>query len=432
MKKKIQFLASALVLIGFVAQAQNPKAMSGTFALTHASIETVTKGVIINGTVLIQKGKITAVGTNVTVPSDATVIDCTGKWIYPGMIDGGTRLGLLEIGQIPQASDEEETGQVVPQMKALTAVNPNSTLIPVTRISGVTTVITAPGGGMFPGTAALINLFGYVPDQMFAGFEGIVMNYPNQSRKGYYDKRTDEEIKKDVEKATKQMNDVWDKAVQYHKLDSATKGKGLTYYPEMIALLPVIRGEQALMIEVNAANDIKAALKWVADRKIIKVIFTGVAEGWRMADEIAKAKIPVVVGPVLEEPTRDYDRYDKPYANAGLLKKAGVKVALRTSQAENIRNLPYFAGFAATYGLGREEALKAITIVPAEIFGVSDKLGSIEVGKIANVFVCDGDPFETKTNIHHVFIDGWQMPMVSRQTQLYEEFLKRAPGLSKN
>ncbi|MEO7988157.1 MAG: amidohydrolase family protein [Chryseolinea sp.] len=432
MKQKIQYLIISLMLIGFVASAQNPKAKSGTFALIHASIETITKGVITNGTIIIQKGKITAVGTNVTVPSDATVIDCTGKWIYPGMIDGGTRVGLLEIGQIPQASDEDETGQVIPQMKALTAVNPNSALIPVTRISGVTTVITAPGGGMFPGTAALINLHGYVPDQMFAGFEGVVMNFPNQSRRGYYDRRTDEDIKKDVEKATKQMNDVWDRAVEYYKLDSATKGKGLTYYPEMTAFLPVVRGEQNLMIEVNAANDIKAALKWVADRKIKKVIFTGVAEGWRMADEIAKAKIPVVVGPTLEEPTRDYDRYDKPYANAGLMKKAGVKVALRTSQAENVRNLPYYAGFAAAYGLGREEALKSVTIVPAEIFGVADKFGSIEVGKVANVFVCDGDPFETKTNIHHVFIEGWQIPMVSRQTQLYEEFLKRDPGLNKN
>jgi imidazolonepropionase-like amidohydrolase len=432
MKKKIAYLIIVWMLIGFVAQAQNPKAKSGTFALTHASIETVTKGVITNGTIILQKGKITAVGTNVTVPGDAIVIDCTGKWIYPGMIDGGTRVGLFEIGQIPQATDEDEIGEVIPQMKALTAVNPNSVLIPVARISGVTTVITAPGGGMFPGTAALINLHGYVPDQMFAGFEGVVMNFPNQSRRGYYDHRTDEDIKKDVEKTTKQMNDVWDRAVEYYKLDSATRGKGLAYYPEMTAFLPVVRGEQNLMIEVNAANDIKAALKWVADRKIKNVIFTGVAEGWRMADEIAKAKIPVVVGPTLEEPTRDYDRYDKPYANAGLMKKAGVKVALRTSQAENVRNLPYYAGFAAAYGLGREEALKSVTIVPAEIFGVADKFGSIEVGKVANVFVCDGDPFETKTNIHHLFIEGWQIPMVSRQTQLYEEFLKRDPGLNKN
>lgn len=432
MKKNMQFLTIPLLLLAFSSQAQSPKAKSGTFALTHATIETITKGIIADGTVIIQKGKITAVGTNLDVPSDATVIDCTGKWIYPGMIDGGTRLGLIEIGQIPQATDEDETGQVIPQMKALSAVNPNSALFPVTRISGVTTAITAPGGGMFPGTAALINLHGYVPDQMYAGFEGVVMNFPNQAHKGFWDRRTEEEIKKEVEKSTKQMNEVWDRAVQYHKLDSATKGQGLAYYPEMMAFLPVIRGEQALMIEVNAANDIKAALKWVADRKIKKVILTGVAEGWRLADEIAKTMIPVVVGPTLDQPARDYDRYDKPYANAGLLKKAGVKVSLRTSQAENVRNLPYYAGFAATYGLGREEALKAVTIVPAEIFGVADKYGSIEVGKVANVFVCDGDPFETKTNIHHVFIDGWQMPMVSRQTQLYEEFLKRDPGLNKN
>ncbi len=432
MKKKIQFLVIAFAFVGFIAQAQSPIAKSGTFALTHANIETVTKGIIVDGTIIIQRGKITAVGTNVSVPADAIVIDCTSKWIYPGMIDGGTRVGLLEIGQIPQATDARESGQIVPQMKALTAVNPSSVVIPVTRVSGVTTVITAPEGGMFPGTAALINLHGYVPDQMFAGFEGVILNFPDQARRGTYDRRTDEEIKKEVEKSSKQLNDVWDKAMQYYKLDSATKGKGLTYYPEMEALLPVIQGEQALMIEVNAANDIKTALKWVADRKIKKVIFTGVAEGWRMADEIAKAKIPVVVGPVLGEPMRDYDRYDKGYANAGLLKKAGVTIALRTSQAENVRNLPYMAGFAATYGLGREEALKAITIAPAQMFGVADKLGSIEVGKIANVFVCDGDPFETKTNISDVFIEGWQMPMVSRQTQLYDEFLKRDPGLKKN
>nr|HPH47370.1 amidohydrolase [Chryseolinea sp.] len=157
MKKKIQFLAIALAFVGFIAQAQSPKAKSGTFALTHANIETVTKGVITNGTIIIQKGKITAVGTNVTVPVDAIVIDCTGKWIYPGMIDGGTQVGLLEMGQIPQASDVREGGQIVPQMKALTAVNPSSAVIPVTRVSGVTTVITAPAGGMFPGTAALIS-----------------------------------------------------------------------------------------------------------------------------------------------------------------------------------------------------------------------------------------------------------------------------------
>ncbi|MBL7857792.1 MAG: amidohydrolase family protein [Cyclobacteriaceae bacterium] len=426
-----------LFLIAFFTtalQAQNPKAKSGTFALTNATIETVTKGVITNGTVLISKGKITAVGTTVTVPQDAEVIDCSGHWIYPGLIDGGTGVGLFEIGQIPQATDASEAGQIIPQMKALTAINPNSAHIPVTRISGVTTVLTIPSGGLFPGTAALINLHGYVPDQMYAGFEGVVLNFPTTGRRGFYDRRTDEEIKKAVEKSLSQINDVWDKAVQYHKLDSATKGKGVTYYPEMQALLPVVRGEGSLLIEVNAANDILEVLKWVKEKKVKKVILTGVMEGWRVAEQIAKAGISVIAGPVQELPSREYDRYDKAYANPGLLKKAGVKVAIRTNDRSrgNSRNLPYHAGFAATYGMGREDALRAVTIIPAEIFGVQDRLGSIEVGKNATLFVSSGDPFETKTQIIHVFIDGWQIPMVSRQTQFYDEFLNREPGAAKN
>jgi len=193
----------------------------------------------------------------------------------------------------------------------------------------------------------------------------------------------------------------------------------------------VVRGEQILMIEVNAAKDIQAALKWVSDRKIKRVVLSGVSEGWRVADEIAKAKIPVIAGPVIAIPTRDYDRYDQIYANPGHMKKAGVKVAIRTSDIENVRNLPYHAGFAAAYGMTKEEALRAITIAPAEIFGVQDKLGSLEKGKNATLFVCDGDPLETKTQIKHVFIDGWMIPMVSRQTLLYDEFLKREPGVNK-
>ncbi len=429
--KKLVYTTSLLLCFAVALLAQSPKGKSGTFALINANIETVTKGVINNGTVIISGGKITAVGTNIDVPQGAEVIDCKDKWIYPGMIDAGTNLGLSEIGSDQRTRDNNEIGDLVPQMKALTAVNPNSVLIPVTRVSGVTTVITAPSGGIFPGTAALINLHGYTPDQMDAGFEAVVLTFPTTGRKGGFDRRSDDEIKNAAEKALKQLNDIWERVVQYHKVDSATKGNGLHYYPEMQALLPVVRGEKTLMVEVNASRDITEALKWVKEKKVKKVIFTGCREGWRVATDIAKAGIPVVTGPILALPSREYDRYDKAYANAGLMKKAGVKVALRTNETENVRNLPFHAGFAATYGMGKEEALKAVTIVSAEIFGVSDKMGSIEVGKIANLFVCDGDPFETKTNILNVFIEGWQIPMVSRHTQLYDEFLKREPGLEK-
>jgi imidazolonepropionase-like amidohydrolase len=424
-------LTVAFVGLAILASAQSPKGKSGTFALTGATIETITKGTIQNGTVVISDGKITAVGTNVTIPQGAEVVDCTGKFIYPGMIDGGSILGLSEVGSDPRTNDYNEVGDVVPQMRALTAVNPNAVAIPVTRISGVTTSLVVPQGGLFTGTASLINLHGYTPDQMYAGFDAVVMNFPATGRRGFFDRRSDEDIKKAAEKSLSKISEVWEKAVQYHKLDSANKGK-VDYYPQLEALLPVVRGERALLIEVNASKDIQAALKWVAEKKVKKVILSGVSEGWRVADEIAKAKIPVITGPVQALPTREYDRYDRAYANAGLMQKAGVTVAIKAGDRNmNYRNLPYHAGYAATYGMGREEALKAITLVPAQIFGVADKLGSIETGKNATLFVCDGDPLETKTQVSHVFIEGWRIPMVSRQTELYNEFLERAPGVKK-
>lgn len=429
--KNIRYVIAAIILLGFApAWSQVQKAKTGVYVLTNASIQTVTNGVITNGTIVISGGKITDIGTTITPPQGATVINCQGLWIYPGAIDSGTRTGLVEFGQVEQASDQRESGQIIPQMKAITAINPNTPIIPVTRVSGVTNVIVTPDGGLMPGQAALVNLHGYVPDQMYAGFDGIVVNFPSTGRRGFFDRRTDDEIRKANEKALAQLNDAWDKAIQYHKIDSATKTQ--KYYPELQAMLPAVRGEKAVLVEANAAKDILAALKWIKDRKIRKPILTGVAEGWRVADEIAKANVPVIAGPVLVNPSRDYDRYDKPYANSGLMKKAGVKVALRTMDAENVRNLFYHAGFAATYGMGKEEALKAITITPAEIFGVSAQLGSLEKGKSATLFVSDGDPFETKTQIKHVFIDGWLMPMNTRQTDLYEEFLKREPGVTKN
>ena len=407
---------------------QVEKSTYGTFALTNATVKTVTKGRLEQATVIIRDGDIISVGQNATIPSDAQVIDCKGLTIFPGMIDGGTRLGLQEIGSISVTQDYDEIGELSPEMDALTAVNPNSVLIPVTRVSGVTTVITYPSGGLFPGTAALINLHGYTPEQMFGGFKAMVINFPSTGKRGRFDRRTDDDVKKDGEKAIKKLNDTWMRVKTYAAIDSATTGKA-EYNPELAALVPVLKGEMTAMVEVNKESDILSAISWIKQNKI-KAILTGVAEGWRVADSIATSGISVITGPVLSMPSRDSDRYDQAYKNAGIMQKAGVKVALRTDEAENVRNLPFNAGFAATYGMGREEALKAVTIIPAEIFGVADKMGSIEAGKKANLFVSTGDPFEPATQIKYLFIEGWNVPLESRQTLLYEEFLKREPGVT--
>jgi imidazolonepropionase-like amidohydrolase len=425
-KNWFMVLLATITWFSSLRAQQVEKSTYGTFALINARVETITNGKLENTTVIIRDGVIHAIGPNETIPPGAQVIDCKGLTIYPGMIDGGTRLGLQEIESISVTQDYDEMGELTPEMDALTAVNPNSVLIPVTRVSGVTSVIAAPSGGLFPGTAALINLQGYTPDQMYGGFKAIVMNFPSTGRRGWYDRRTDEDVKKDGEKAMKKLNETWDRVALYASIDSSTMGKA-DYNPEMAALVPVYRGQATAMIEVNKESDILASLKWIKEKKI-KAILTGVAEGWRVADSIKVANVPVITGPVLATPTRDTDHYDQAYKNAGLMQKAGVKVALRTNDAENVRNLPFNAGFAAAYGMGKEEALKAVTIIPAEIFGVSDQVGSIEVGKKANLFVSTGDPFEPATQIKFLFIEGWNIPMESRQTLLYEEFLHRQPG----
>ncbi|MEY2705593.1 MAG: hypothetical protein RL407_1655 [Bacteroidota bacterium] len=428
----VLFCMTWIALLPSVGMAQIDgefvKPRTGKFLLKNATVVTVTKGTLSNASVLLENGKIIGVGAS--LPSEgAEVIDCSGLFIYPGMIDGGTRLGLVEVSSVPETVDYSDVGNVTPNMQALTTVNPNSEAIGVTRVSGVTTVLTVPSGGLFPGTAALINLNGYTPDQMYGGFKAVAMTFPSSGRRGRFDRRSEEDIKKDGEKALKEANEIWDNAKSYLELKKS--GAELSYFPEMEQLSKVISGELPLLIEVNAASDILSAIQWV-EGKNIKVIFTGVAEGWRVAEQIAKAKIPVVTGPVQDLPTRASDRYDAPYANAGKLAKAGVKVALRTDEEENVRNLPFHAAFAAAYGLGKEEAWKAVTINPAEIFGVADQYGSVEVGKKANLIVSTGDPFETRSQILHVFIDGYRIPLSNRHIRLYQEFLERSPGLKAN
>ncbi|WP_420456570.1 amidohydrolase family protein [Rubrivirga sp.] len=432
-------LAALAALVALPASAQGPqyRARTGPFALTDCRIETVTRGVVERGTVVIEDGQITAVGA-ATAPAGATVVPCNGGTVYPGMIDAGTRLGLVEVGSVSETQDTDEVGEVTPQMEALTAINPSTVHVPITRVSGVTTTLSVPESGLMPGTAALVNLHGYTPEQMAAGFEGVVLNFPMSGRRGRFDRREQEAIDKAAKEALETLDEVWEQAVLYARIDSArvagTPDAEMAYQPEMAALLPVVRGTMPLLVEANSATDIVKAIEWL-DGKNVRAILTGVAEGWRVADTIAEAGLSVITGPVTGLPTRESDRYDRTYQNAALLAQAGVTVALRTDdRMQNYRNLPFHAGFAVAYGrdLGfdRQQALEAVTINPARIFGVADRLGSVEVGKSATLFVADGDPFEPATQVTAVFIDGYQVPLISRQTELFDEYLRREPGLT--
>lgn len=428
----ISVILGVFCLCIFTVKAQMVEKIDDSpVVLKGATLHTISSGVI-KGDIYISDGIIREIGESIDTLLGVTTVDCYGKHIYPGFIDSGTRLGLAEIGSIAVTNDYNEIGEFIPHMQALTAVNPNSVSIPVTRTNGVTTVLAVPSGGRFPGTAALIDLYGYTPEEMYAGFKVVVLNFPSTGKRGRWDRRSDEDVKKDADKALKSLNEEWEKVVLYAKIDSAARAEGQSlplYRPELEALLPVYKKEAKLLIQVNKKDDILAAIKWVKE-KDIDAIFSGVSEGWRVARDLVEAGIPVITGPVVALPGRMYDRYDVAYANAGKMAAAGVKVALRTDDAENVRNLPFHAGFAVAYGMDRDEALRSITLTPAEIFGVQDRYGSLDRGKIANLIVTNGDPFEPKTKIESLYIRGKKIPLENRQTLLYEEFLNR--GASKS
>lgn len=416
-------------------QAQDEKARQGIYAVTNARIETVANGTIENGTVVIEGDRIIAVGQDVAIPEGAQIIDGSGLHVYPGMIDSGTSLGLTEVGSVAETNDTNEIGDITPHMEALTAVNPNAVAIPVTRVSGVTTVVAEPSGGLLPGTAAVINLFGYTAEQMTAGSKMVIVQYPAEPSgdRPWWQQSGPDRRQERYRDALAKLDEVFDRTELYDRIVTAWEAdpsgkEEPVYAPEMDALRPVLSGEVALMVKVSAADDILKAIDWVQERSFPNVVFSGVSEGWRVADKLAEAGIPALVGPVLATPTRSSDRYDRAYANAGLMAEAGVKVAIRSGESENVRNLPFNAGFAAAYGMGKEEALRAVTLAPAEMFGIADDYGSIEVGKKANLFISDGDPFETSTNILALFIDGFNVPIDSRHIDLYEEFLNRDEG----
>ncbi|MFN1834026.1 amidohydrolase family protein [Balneola sp. MJW-20] len=432
MKKLLFNIWVCIVVLGVQsATAQiTDKPGFGKYAITGGTIHTVTNGTIEDGVLLIDGEKITFVGENARISSDYERIDASGKHIYPGFIDSRTSLGLVEISAVPVTVDNQEIGQLNPNMLAFTAFNPHSAAVPVTRVSGVTTVISAPSSGIISGKAALMDLWGYSPDSMAVKKSAaLVMSLPSANRRGWWDNRSDKEIKEAYEREIKEINEYLDKARFYDQMMTAyTNDPGGKKRPDkdprMEAMREVINGGIPVIIGVNREQEILDAIEWTKDQDDMRFIFYGVNEGWRVAEEIAEAGIPCLVN-TLYTPTRGYDNYQRPYQNPGLLHEAGVKVAIATGETENVRNAPFNAGYAATYGLGKEEALKAITINAAEIFGVEDLLGSLEEGKQANLLISDGDPFEPLSQIEQVFIKGYKIPMDSRHIQLYEEFLDR-------
>jgi imidazolonepropionase-like amidohydrolase len=424
----------AALAITVVTSAVHAQGTTPTYVIRGGTVVPVVGAKIPNGTVVISGGKIQAVGANVQGPQGATIIDATGLYVYPGMIDSGTELGLTEIGSVPGSTDTREIGDFNPQDVALTAVNAHSELIPVTRVNGVTTVVTSASGALMSGNAALIDLWGWTPDEMaIKPRVAQVMSYPSSGGGGGrggggFGQRPQGDASETASRQVRALRDFFADARSYSDVKAKiAAGGNVPNAPRvnqgMESLVPVVRGELPVIFDVSTIDQIRGVLT-LADTFKLKVILRGARDAWRVADTLAARNIPVIVGPTTQAPGTD-DPYDALFAQPGVLAKAGVKIAFQTSGASDVRDLPYNAALATAYGLDMDEAIKALTINPAQIFGVGDRYGSLEPGKVANVIVTTGNPLDVRSTVKYLFIRGDAVPLTDRHTKLYEQFRAR-------
>jgi imidazolonepropionase-like amidohydrolase len=363
-----------------------------------------------NGVVVIREGRIAAVGgADTTVPDGAEIIDVSGQHVYPGFFDSVTRIGLTEIGAVPVTSDFRELGDNNPHLEAASAVHPASEIIPVTRANGVTHAVAAPQGNGFAGQGSLIHLDGWTVEEMFVQNVYMVAQWPSLQARGFNRatfrafNRSFAEAKEQYESSIADLEALLDDGRRYGASDANDDPTQRDFRLE--ALGKVLSGEQPMLITVNSERGIRDAIAF-AERNNVQIVIAGGSDAWRIADEVAASGVPVILGATQALPAREDDPYDAPYAAPGRLYAAGVKFAISTFNASAARTLPYEASMAVPYGLPYDEALKAVTRYPAEIMGVGDELGTLEAGKIANLFVSDNDPLDIATQVTHVFIQG--------------------------
>jgi imidazolonepropionase-like amidohydrolase len=413
-----------------IARIDIDGANAAKYAIVGATLHPIDAEDIPNGDLIIENGKITTIGQNVPVPEGMPVVRADGLHIYPGLIDAGTSVGLIEIGKVRETSDLSEIGQFQSDLRAGIAVNPDSELIPVARAGGITATLCLPAGGgnmtshgrahgaIIPGQTSLIQLAGWtMPDMVLNMEAGLQLLWPGGGNR----KSAIEDLKRHLKEAR-----LYDKA---RNLETESKSQPPAKPAMLIdaryeALRPYLRGEKPVFIEADTKQEIVEALQF-AEQEKLKIVLCGATDGWKVADKIKAANVPVIVGPTMRKPVEEYDPFDAPYANAGRLHEAGVKLCFRSDTASNSRNAPFEAAMAVAYGLPEREALRAVTLSSAEILGLADRMGSLTTGKWANVIITDGSPLQQTTQIKGILIQGQPFQPESRQTRFYEKYRAR-------
>jgi imidazolonepropionase-like amidohydrolase len=433
----------AIVAAASTAHAQlgsfnPPPGPQGTFAIRGGHVYPVSGADIPNGTVVISGGKITAVGANVAVPAGAQVIDATGLMVYPGMIETGSSVGLSEIGQGATATvDISEVGSFNPNAQAFYGIDPHSAHIGVARVAGITTVVSRPTGGIISGQAALMNLAGDTPPKMAVVPKiALVVELPRSgfggrgfARAAAVQQGSPADANRVRQLQMDSLRTMFHGAEAYQKAQAAyAKDKSIprpAHDVVLEAMLPALNGQMPVIFPADRATDIRDAVTFAEEMKLKPIILGGL-EAPAVAAFLKQHNVPVIVTAVMKLPSREDDPYDVNYSVPAKLAAAGVQFAISTGdKGSEIRTLPYNAGMAAAHGLPKADALKAVTLWPAQIMGVADRMGSIDVGKMGNVVVTTGDMLEAKTDTKYLFIDGRQVPLDNKHTQLNALFKDR-------
>ncbi len=421
-----------------VRSATTPPPLATAIALKGGKLLTITRGVIENGVLVIDGGKITAVGpaASTAIPKNAQVIDATGMTIYPGLIDSETALGLTEVRMDQSTNDlVEPSDAIMPHMHVADAFHAESELIPVTRVNGITNAIVAPAGSdTLPGQDAFIQLDGRSATEMLLvrdvamplNFTGAERRTGGMMGEGSRFPSTRMGVITQLRQTLLDAQDYAQKWAEYEKKNAEAAADKKPSPPKrdlkLEALVPYLQGKKTVVLAADEPHDLEVAVR-VAQEFHLKFVLTHLTRSQQLFDYVASLKVPVIVGSIYDEP-RESERYDTVYKLPAELSRRGIKIAFASFDAHNARNLPYAAGYAVAWGLPYEEALKALTINPAEIWGVADHLGSLEVGKTANIVVADGDPLDVKTDVKRVFIAGREIPITNKQIRLRDQYSK--------
>lgn len=383
-------------------------------ALINGVVHSVSKPTQPNAVLVFEGGKITQLGPGQTPPATAQVIDLQGQHVYPGLIEAHSELGLKEISAVRATVDTTESGSLNPNVRANISFNPDSELIPVTRANGVLIAVAAPGGGRVRGQASAMQLDGWTYEDMtLEASVGLLINWPSPASKG-------------SKAALQSLQRLFEDARAY-RAARLVASQTHAFDIRMESMLPVLNGERPIIAEANTAGEIQTAVAFAAEQNVRLVIFGG-HDAEDCAELLKRHGVPVIIDSVYRTPMRRHEAYDTPYTLPARLKATGVTFCISGSRANamgNVRNLPYHASMAVAHGLNADDALRAVTLFPAQILGIEDRVGSLEIGKDATLIVTTGDPLETTTQVTHAWVRGRKVQLTSRHTRLNDKYRQK-------